>query len=614
MQDHKPFDLAQFIRSPLKRRAYNLLSKPLNSVLSISGLERELSHSRENSAKTGRPFLDCLHSSMGVTIKVDPASLAKVPTEGPVVILSNHPFGLLDASLLCQMLSAYRPDCKFLANHILTTIPEANPFIIPVDPFNNEDSPGKNLRPMRDAIRWLRDGHLLATFPAGEVAHLQLKKREIMDPPWSSHIASIIHRTKATAIPIFISGRNSLLFQALGLVHPILRTAMLTRELANKRSREIEIHIGTPIPHSKIERFDSDQDRIDFLRVRSHILPHRAQQPAKIEEPESDLPTLSEPPPASISPTLQAEVDSLPQSCCTLRKGDFAVYVVTADKIPNLLPEIGRQRELTFRLVGEGTGSDSDIDRFDDYYLHAFAWDHGTSNIVGAYRIGQTDTILPTHGLAGLYTSTLFKFEPEFIHRLDPALELGRSFICHRYQKKHSSLALLWKGILRWVASTNPHYKTFFGPVSISQEYNLLSKNLIVQFLRRKLSNPQVSAYAKPRNPFKTKKILGLDKAAISKNLRNIEDVSALVSEIEDDGKSLPMLIKHYLKMNATLLNFNVDPDFSDVLDGLLMSDMTTTDPKLLKLYMGKELRDQFLAHHQKEPPIADSRPAAAPL
>ena len=158
----------------------------------------------------------------------------------------------------------------------------------------------------------------------------------------------------------------------------------------------------------------------------------------------------------------------------------------------------------------------------------------------------------------------------------------------------------MWKGILRWVATSNPQYKTFFGPVSISQEYNALSKNLIVQYLRRKLGNPEFSAFVKPRNPFKPKRILGLEKTAISQNLRSTEEVSALVSEIEEDGKGVPMLIKHYLKMNATLLSFNIDPDFSDVLDGLLMSDMTTTDPKLLKLYMGEELRDQFLAFHQK--------------
>ncbi|MFT5857350.1 MAG: hypothetical protein ACI8XO_004611 [Verrucomicrobiales bacterium] len=281
-----------------------------------------------------------------------------------------------------------------------------------------------------------------------------------------------------------------------------------------------------------------------------------------------------------------------------LSKGDFSVYVTSAQQIPALLPEIGRLRERTFRQVGEGSGSDTGLDRFDDYYLHAFAWDHAASAVVGAYRLGQTDKILATHGAKGLYTSTLFKFEPDFLRRLDPALELGRSFICSRYQKKHSSLAIIWKGILRWVARDNPHYKTFFGPVSISQEYNALSKNLIVQYLRRKLSNPEVSAFVKPRNPFKPKRILGLEKSAISANLRNTEEVSALVSEIEEDGKGVPMLIKHYLKMNATLLSFNVDPDFSNVLDGLLISDMTTTDPKLLKLYMGQELRDKFLAFH----------------
>lgn len=600
MQTQSPFDPAQYLKSPLQKRTYRLLSKPIDSLLSISKLERQIDRGRERAARTDRPFLECLHAEMNITPKVDPADLAKIPEEGPVLILSNHPFGLLDATLLCQLFSARRPDCKFIANYLVAKLPEAAPFVIPVDPYANDQSTAQNLRPMREVMRWLRDGHLLTTFPAGDVAHLKIRQRGIMDPPWSPHIASIIRRTGATAIPVFISGRNSALFHTLGLIHPILRTAMIARELANKTSREIEIHIGNPIPASKLDSFESDQDRIDFLRVRSHILPHRSQH-VTIEEKHSKFPQLPDTAPGQDAPTLQAEVDALPAECCTLRKGDFAIYVTTAGQIPKILPEIGRLRELTFRQVGEGSGSATDLDHFDTYYLHAFAWDHAQSAIVGAYRLGQTDKILAEHGPSGLYTSTLFKFEPAFLERLSPALELGRSFICSRYQKKHSSLALIWKGILRWVAISGPRYKTFFGPVSISQEYNALSKNLIVQYLRRKLSNPEISAYVKPRNPFKPKRILGLEKSAISRNLRNTEEVSALVSEIEEDGKGVPMLIKHYLKMNATLLSFNIDPDFSDVLDGLLMSDMTTTDPKLLKLYMGEELRDQFLAFHQKK-------------
>ena len=602
MPTQTPFDPAQYLTSPLQKGTYKLLSKPLDSLLSISKLEDQINRGRERSARTDRPFLECLHAEMDITLKVDLGDLEKIPSDGPVLILSNHPFGLLDATILCQLISERRPDCKFLANYHVAKLPEAAPFVIPVDPYESDKSTLANLRPMREALRWLRDGHVLTTFPAGEVAHLKLKPRGITDPPWSPHVASLIRRTGATAIPVFISGRNSLLFQTLGLVHPILRSALLARELANKTSREIEIHIGNPIPASKLDSFESDQDRIDFLRVRSHILPHRSHT-VSIEERPSQLPQLPDDAPREESATLQAEVDSLPAECCAVRKGDFAVYVATAQQIPKILPEIGRLRELTFRQVGEGSGSATDLDRFDDYYLHAFAWNHAEGDIVGAYRLGQTDKILAAHGPSGLYTSTLFKFEPEFIERLDPALELGRSFVCSRYQKKHSSLALMWKGILRWVATSHPQYKTFFGPVSISQEYNALSKNLIVQYLRRKLTNPEISAFVKPRNPFKPKRILGLERSAISQNLRSTEEVSALVSEIEEDGKGVPMLIKHYLKMNATLLSFNVDPDFSDVLDGLLMSDMTTTDPKLLKLYMGEELRDKFLAFHKEVTP-----------
>ena len=595
----KLVDIKSRITAPAKRRAYSFIAPPVESFLAVPWLNGIYDRVHELSEASGEFFPECL-TALGANYKVSDEDLERIPKDGPVVTVSNHPFGVLDAIIVGDILTGVRRDTKFLANFLLNEIPEARRYLIAVDPFENSGAPVSNLRPMREAVSWLRDGHALGTFPAGEVSHMNLRERAIMDVPWSPHIATLVEKSDAWVLPIYLDGRNSLLFLTLGLIHPIVRTAMLARELRKKASQKIPVAIGPPIPASKLARMDSKRDRIDHLRMCTHILRNRTAK-VSIEAPRLDRTPVRK---ARISPQkhtpdqLQREIDSLPPDACIYRQREFSVHIAEASQIPKILPEIGRLREQTFREVGEGTGNDADLEPCDQYYLHNFVWNNKDSEMVGAYRLGLSDRILGEHGQNGLYTSSLFNFSKNFLESIDPAIELGRSFVCSRYQRKHSSLALLWKGILHWMADREPKYRILFGPVSISQEYNAFSKNLIVQYMRRKLFHPEISAYVKPRNPFKAKRVAGLEKEKISPQLKSIEDVSALISEIEDDGKGVPILLRHYLKMDTTLLSFNVDPNFSDVLDGLLLTDVATTNPALLKLYMGEERRDRYLHYH----------------
>ncbi len=577
-------------------RPYSAIGGPLGGVLGLGGINEI--YGRATGELSDRPFfracLDCLE----IETEIDDADLARLAEPGPLVVVSNHPFGVVDALALCDLLTAHRDDTRILANYLLEQIPEVRPHLIKVDPFAGRSSRRRNLRPMREALGWLREGGCLAAFPAGEVAHWR-PGHGVVDDAWSPHIAALVARSEAKVLPVYIEGRNSLWFQAAGTLHPKIRTALLAREVLNKRGMKLRVHVGKAIPWGHLEPLGDHRTRAAFLRMRSLVLHNRSQRDHPTVTPRARPMAAPDPGPADGNAALQAEVDALPEGCCTLRQGDFRFFVTPAGAIPKLLPEIGRQREITFREVGEGTGADSDLDRFDRDYLHAFLWDDSASALVGAYRLGLADQILAERGKSGLYTHTLFKFSAGFIdHLRGGAVELGRSFITSAYQRKHSSLAMIWKGVLRWLADEAPHCKILFGPVSISQEYNAFSKNLIVQYLRRKLTHPEVSAYVRPRRPFRTRKLFGLSERDVAENLRGIEDINALVSEIEDDGKGVPVLIKHYLKMRATLVSFNVDPDFSNVLDGLLLSDMTEVDPKLLALYMGKDRAAGYLARH----------------
>ena len=262
-----------------------------------------------------------------------------------------------------------------------------------------------------------------------------------------------------------------------------------------------------------------------------------------------------------------------------------------------ILLELGRLREITFRKVGEGTGESSDLDRFDTTYRHLFVWNREEREIVGAYRLGLTDEILPADGKKGLYTSTLFRFKTEVIRGLDPAIELGRSFVVEKYQRKPLSLGLLWRGIGRFIVR-NPRYCTLFGPVSISREYHGLSKNLMVAYLKENNLDPVLASKVKARNPLRSRNFGSLDRKSFRRSVRDIDDVSALISEIEREERGVPVLLRQYLKLNATLLSFNVDPAFNDSLDGLVLVDLRRTAVKVLRKYMGAEGVDRFLRHH----------------
>lgn len=273
-------------------------------------------------------------------------------------------------------------------------------------------------------------------------------------------------------------------------------------------------------------------------------------------------------------------------------QGSLEVYLASAQQIPTVLHEIGRLRETSFRAVGEGTGNSLDLDQYDQHYLHLFLWDKHLQCVAGAYRIGRTDQIIREHGASGLLTSTHFAFEEPFLDFLNPGLELGRAFVAISHQKSIFSLSLLWKGIACFVAKY-PRYSKLFGTVSISDSYTQLSQDLIVKYMRRTHQDSNISRWVKPYNPYNE---LPSDYDYISAKLSNIEQVAAKITESEPDGKTIPVLLRQYLKLNATLLEFNVDADFANCLDALVLVDLRQAPAAIMTRYMGKERYRQFIS------------------
>jgi len=303
--------------------------------------------------------------------------------------------------------------------------------------------------------------------------------------------------------------------------------------------------------------------------------------------------------PAIPKSQLKAEVEALPAHQRLVASGQFTVQWARAEQFPWCLQEIGRLRELSFRAAGEGTGKASDVDLFDSYYLHLFVWDTQADAIVGAYRLGLVDEILARFGKRGLYTHSLFQYGTRVLRAMNPAIELGRSFVRTEYQRSFAPLMLLWRGIGRFIVQS-PQYAMLFGAVSISNDYEPASRQLIVDYLKANNIEVNLARHVRPRRPFRSRKMAELDSAEFAA-LNDIEDVSRLVKQIERDSKGVPILLKQYLKLGGRLLAFSADAQFNDALDGLIMVDLRRSDPRVLARYMGDDGAAAFLAYHGKQ-------------
>jgi len=598
------FDLTERLKTPLQRRIYRLLGPAVESALGLRGFDEFYQESsRLFRAHPQHPkvfaWFDSVAHALGLQEDVDLPTEFEFPKSGPLIIVANHPFGVIDPVMLCRWAAQFRPELKVMTNSLMLAMKELEDHVIPVDPFGGESAAKKNLAPMKEAIRLLRGGGTLVIFPAGEVASYK-PGRGVDEPAWSNHVGSLVRRTQAAVLPVYFPGSNSALFHAAGLIHPRLRTSLLLREFCNRANTPVPMRVGHPISFSRLKKFEDDESLTRYLRIHTFVLHQRGKEnDAKLSVAGENVAIM---PPSELQHERMAdEIDRIrARGGKLVSQGNLSVYQAYSHEIPTLLPEIGRLREITFREVGEGTGNDIDLDKYDRYYEHLVLWDEEKEQVVGAYRIGRADVILREYGPKGLYTNTLFRFEKPFLANLEHAVEMGRSFIIKAYQRNLASLPLLWKGIAHWIAR-NPRYKKLFGPVSISKDYSSLSRKMIVEFLQDNRMHPHLASFVKARNPFRYMRTRRMMREFISAELENVDDCSALISSLETDGKGIPTLLKHYLKLNATLLSFNVDKDFSSVVDGLIMVDFTETDSRLLAKYMGDENCREYLALHKKE-------------
>lgn len=550
-----------------------------------------------------RGLLDVAADTLALDCDLLGSDLETLPANGPLVIVCNHPFGGADGILLTRLLLRRRPDLQVLANSALLRLAELGEILLPLDILGTTRSSAVNRRSLRAAARHLGQGGAVLVFPAGEVSHMSLDGRT-MDRRWSAAAGWLVRRARATVVPACFEGRNPWWFQVAGWVHPRLRTVLLPRVLLSQQGQRFRLHLGARIPYGRLDKLACEQSISDVLRALTLNLPMQVSDSSG-DAADWHLAPLA---PAVAPELLQAELEALPARGLLLKNRSLHVHLARANEIPWMLREIGRLRELTFRRVGEGTGRALDLDRFDEDYQHLFIWDASARRLVGAYRLGPVDEILARRGRHGLYTHSLFRYSDALLQDLGPAVELGRSFIVPEYQRSFAPLLLLWRGIGAFMAQ-HPHYRCLFGPVSISADYRPDARRCLVRYLRRHAYDRRLARRVRPRRPYRSWPLPG-NHEHLWREVRSVSDVdlfSNLLSAGDRDGRGVPVLLRHYLKLGGRIIGFNVDPAFRDALDGLIVVDLLQTDDASLQRYMGIEEAAAWRTLHRRHD-VADGK------
>ncbi|MFT2011221.1 lysophospholipid acyltransferase family protein [Pontibacter sp. 13R65] len=560
----------------------SFLSPWLMQVLRIKSLNQLYASAHTYS---GFEFVEEILKRLDITIEIHPKDLQHIPASGAFMAIANHPFGALDGLIMLKLLGKARPDFKLIANHLLSQVPNLQEVVLPVNPF--QDAKKSSYAGIRGALRQLHNDMPVGVFPAGEVSSFQVQSSGITDPAWHASIGRLVSMAKMPVVPIFFSGHNSLSFNLTGLLHPLLRTAQLPAQLLNKQGQTIQVRIGKPIMPKELLALDQPQI-LPYLRAKTYALG------ATLQEEEKTLLQLvsKKSMPAPIAPEVDPElilkeIDSLRNSARLVQYKHLEVYLASEQEVPHVVKEIGRLREITFRAAGEGTQKATDLDEYDTYYHHLFLFDRQASKLVGAYRLGKGKFILKKYGKKGFYLHSLFKMKKGFVPTLKASLELGRAFVRQEYQRQPLPLLLLWKGIATYLEN-KLSYRYLIGSVSISNQFTPISKMLMVDYITSHYYDLELAALVQARKKFRYRFSKEHYEQVLNQNVNSLDSLEKLVTYLDPEQKTLPVLLKKYLQQNARIIGFNIDPQFSNSLDGFIVMDVTTlpaTTARLLERY-----------------------------
>lgn len=546
-----------------------IILKFLGKLIHINEANEFLSKSGD---KKGISFIEEIFEYLNFSFSLSDKDIQKIPSEGRLVIVANHPLGGLDGLALIKAVSNVRSDVKIIGNDVLSYITNLKELILP---FTIE---GKKLQ--RENIRKigasLENEEAVIIFPAAEVS--RMKFFTIKDNKWMKGATFFAEKYNSPVLPVFVEARNSFMFYLISGINKFFSRFLLPHELFSKRNKTINIKIGDPIPEKAFKGYLNSSTQIKLLKKHVYKIGKGKTGLFKVEK------NIIHPVDKKL---LKTEINQSHYLGST--KDEKKIILTDFDSSPSLMKEIGRLREITFRSVGEGTGNKIDFDIYDKYYKHLIVWDDKELEIVGSYRVGLGSDIYKNYGIKGFYTSTLFDYSENFITDIVlNSLELGRSFVQKKYWNTNA-LNYLWQGLGAYIAQA-PDVKYLFGAVSISNNYPEEAKKRIVYFYNKWFGS--VNDLAKSKNKFliPEKDIQILSEQFNGKDYK--EDFRILKNSLKPLGFTVPVLFKHYSDLcnddGVRFLDFGVDDTFENCIDGLIVLDVDKIKEEKKERYINR--------------------------
>ena len=528
----------------------------------------------ENSHLKGLEFVDAVLDYFDFDYTVSSNDLQNIPAFGKVVIIANHPLGGLDGLCLLKLVSQVRKDVKIVANDFLGGFEALNSLMILVDNYKNKQS-RDNIKKIYDS---LNNEEAIIIFPAGEVSRATTKG--IKDPQWSKGFLTFAKNSNSPILPMYLDAKNSKTFYTISLINKTFSTLLLSHEMFKKKSKKINIKIGQIIPNENISPKGIDKKFVVNL-YRKHLYALR-----------KGVKSFFETQSAIAHPVKKVDlINELRKSKLIGETGDgkkIYLYDYVEDSV--VLKELGRLREVSFRKVGEGVNKKRDTDKYDIYYQHIILWDENDLEIVGSYRVGDSNFIFKNIGVKGFYSNNLFKYNEGFTPYLKNSIELGRSFVQPKYWGTRA-LDYLWFGIGAYLKN-NPHIKYMFGPVSISATFPTVTKDMMTFYYSHYYGQ---DGLVEPRLPYSYSNNLSEIKDLFDLNDKK-KDFKFLKSTLANIGVSIPTLYKQYTEIceedGIKFLGFNVDSDFNDCIDGFILVEIAKIKESVSQRYINKKEKE----------------------
>lgn len=551
------------IKSSLKS---SILSSDL-SIKIISGLlgwnKANQFYNKVKSYNT-KQFLNAYKRKARIKHIVSENHKQRIPANGSLLIIANHPTGIPDGLLILDQVLKIRSDVKIVANQMTYKVDPLKPHTIPVDPYDQTASKIQNGRQIKSIFNWLNEGHCIILFPAGDVADYNFKAKQLDEQFWHPTAKKIILKHTGHVLPWAINGKNSSLFYQLGKIHPSIKSALIPREGLKSRRKPIYSKIGFPI------KINGSEQLLDDLETKIKLMCMTMQKAKSKLKVNNQVQFHTEIIAEKHVNLIENEINNI--GTPIIEKGTLQVYLTTMKNSPNIIEEIGRLREITFRSVNEGSGKSIDLDHHDEVFEHLILWDKDLKKIAGAYRLGNGLKLK----MFDNYKSIIFDFykwnsEAQII--VNNSLILGRAFITESHQQKAFPLFLLWQGIYKYI-DQHHELKYIIGQTSLPNSYQTYSKKIIVDFLIKNHSNKQMLKYFSAYHQLDRFENSVIDPFINATNHNDFKRIDDLVQNIEPNGEKIPMLFKRYVEQNAKCIGINIDPEFQNSIDILMLTEI----------------------------------------